>query len=199
MSPPRFDLVDGPRFGRVERLRGSGRWVGTRRFYSRQLEREKVRYVQNRRPNGNEAPGKDSFTFVASASGDEDDDEEVNREEKELHEFKIQFVTSSLAAVRNVPLRLVNVQETVITDTHLLYRAGGSSSDDDEDGSIVFELTRAPARGSLVLTPVGGAAAAGGDEGDRRQQQQQQQPARKLKVGSRFSQVDLLAGHLKYR
>ncbi len=38
----RFDITDGPRYGRVERLRGNGRWSGTKRFYSRQLERDKV-------------------------------------------------------------------------------------------------------------------------------------------------------------
>ncbi len=40
--PRRFDVVDGPRYGRLERLKGDGRWVATKRFYSRQLEREKV-------------------------------------------------------------------------------------------------------------------------------------------------------------
>ena len=33
----RFDVTDGPRFGRLERLRGNGRWERTRRFYSRQV------------------------------------------------------------------------------------------------------------------------------------------------------------------
>ena len=84
----------------------------------------------------------------------------------------------------------MNVQETVITDTHLLYRAGGSGSETTEASSnIVYELTRSPARGTLILTPLAGAS-----NGNAREQQQ-----RKLKVGSKFSQVDLLAGHLKYR
>ncbi len=40
----RFDVTDGPRYGRIQRLRGNGQWAGTKRFYSRQLEREKVQF-----------------------------------------------------------------------------------------------------------------------------------------------------------
>ncbi len=81
----RFDITDGPRYGRVERLRGNGRWSGTKRFYSRQLERDKVnglircgksmhlnlflflskvRYLHTRG-----SPSKDSFHFTASVEG----------------------------------------------------------------------------------------------------------------------------------
>ena len=44
----RFDIKDAPRFGRLERLRGHGKWASTKRFFSRQLEKGKVRYVHTK-------------------------------------------------------------------------------------------------------------------------------------------------------
>ena len=57
----RFDVKDAPRYGRLERLRGHGNWASTKRFYSRQLEKGKVRYVHTR-----SNPSADSFNFVVT-------------------------------------------------------------------------------------------------------------------------------------
>ena len=57
----RFDIKDAPRFGRLERLRGHGKWASTKRFFSRQLEKGKVRYVHTK---GN--PSTDSFSFTVT-------------------------------------------------------------------------------------------------------------------------------------
>ena len=57
----RFDIKDAPRFGRLERLRGHGKWASTKRFFSRQLEKGKVRYVHTK---GN--PSSDSFSFTVT-------------------------------------------------------------------------------------------------------------------------------------
>lgn len=57
-------MTEPPRFGRLERLRGNGRWVTTKRFYTRQLEKGKLRYVHTK---GN--PATDSFRFVVSVQG----------------------------------------------------------------------------------------------------------------------------------
>ena len=63
LFPPRFrfDIKDAPRFGRLERLRGHGKWASTKRFFSRQLEKGKVRYVHTK---GN--PSTDSFSFTVT-------------------------------------------------------------------------------------------------------------------------------------
>ena len=60
----RFDVTEPPRYGRLERLRGNGRWVTTKRFYTRQLEKGKLRYVHTK---GN--PSTDMFKFVVSVQG----------------------------------------------------------------------------------------------------------------------------------
>ena len=57
----RFDVKDAPRYGRLERLRGHGNWASTKRFYSRQLEKGKVRYVHTR-----SNPSADSFNFIVT-------------------------------------------------------------------------------------------------------------------------------------
>jgi hypothetical protein len=57
----RFDVKDAPRFGRLERLRGHGRWASTKRFFSRQLEKGKVRYVHTKG-----SPSSDSFSFTVT-------------------------------------------------------------------------------------------------------------------------------------
>ena len=59
--PTRFDIKDAPRFGRLERLRGHGKWASTKRFFSRQLEKGKVRYV-----HAKGSPSTDSFSFTVT-------------------------------------------------------------------------------------------------------------------------------------
>ena len=63
----RFDVKEPPRYGRLERLRGHDKWASTKRFYSRQLEKGKVRYVHTRSSGGsNSNPTTDSFSFIVS-------------------------------------------------------------------------------------------------------------------------------------
>ena len=59
----RFDVREPPRYGRLERLRGLGKWVSTKRFYSRQLEKGKVRYVHIPRSSSSVS---DSFRFIVT-------------------------------------------------------------------------------------------------------------------------------------
>ena len=64
----RFDIKDPPRYGRLERLRGHEKWASTKRFYSRQLEKGKVRYVHTRggSSSSNQQTSSDSFSFIVS-------------------------------------------------------------------------------------------------------------------------------------
>ena len=172
----RFDVTEGPRHGRLERLRGNGRWVSTKRFYSRQLERNKIRYMQTKK--GAPSGAKDFFYFRASVEdvigGDDADDLT-----KTIHKFEVDFVTLQVRAIRNVPVQLSYVQETVITDTYLQYQTFPRESDEAE---ILYSIESLPRHGVLLL--------AVGDMG---------QQSRKLRAGSKFSQLDLLSGRLKYR
>eukprot|EP00094_Tigriopus_californicus_P012169 TCALIF_11761-PA protein Name:"Similar to CSPG4 Chondroitin sulfate proteoglycan 4 (Homo sapiens)" AED:0.07 eAED:0.06 QI:0/0.64/0.33/0.86/1/1/15/679/2482 len=186
----RFDVLQSPRYGRIERLRGNGRWVSTKRFFSRQLEKEKVRYVHTK---GN--PSKDSFRFTAvvldlsNGGGSKDGSDAIihgptNDQDAKLdqHIFHINFITLQVQALRNLPLKLINVRETVITDSHLMYQTFPQRSEDSE---VYYTIQSAPKHGALLLTQAG-------TDGLTQQE-------RELRADSSFSQVDLLAGFLKYR
>ena len=173
----RFDVTEGPRYGRIERLRGNGRWVSTKRFFSRQLEKEKVRYVHTKG-----TPARDSFTFAASARSD-DEDANAAAGSVDEHRFEIDFITLEVQALRNNPVRMMSVSEAVITDTHLMYQTFPQSSPDAE---IFYSIETPPRHGMLLLTVM--------PSGEGTHQQD-----RELRTGSTFSQVDLLAGFLKYR
>ena len=41
----RLEITDGPNYGKIQRLRSNGKWVTTRRFSQRQIEKEKIRYI----------------------------------------------------------------------------------------------------------------------------------------------------------
>ncbi len=100
----------------------------------------------------------------------------------QLYKFDIAFVTLRVRAVRNVPVRMMNIRETVITDTHLLYQTFPKRT---EDSKLFYLLEAAPKQGALLLSFADFSRSPS-------------QP-RRLKVGSRFSQADLMSGHLKYR
>ena len=199
----RFDITDGPRFGRLERLRGNGRWERTKRFYSRQVrsrfancthtvfirfnefifvqvEKGKVRYAQDfsegeESPRGGTVADSDAFYFRVAVEGHEGQISGGG----EPHKFHIDIVTLRVRAVRNVPLRMFNIREAVITDTHLMYQTFPESL---ADADLLYSLESAPRQGALLLA-----------EADYSLQ------PRRLKKGSRFSQEDLLSGNLRYR
>jgi hypothetical protein len=102
--------------------------------------------------------------------------------EGELHKFDINFVTLRVRAIRNVPVRMMNIRETVITDTHIMYQTFPQRS---EDAKLLYLVETPPKQGVLLLS-----------QADFSQQSMQ---PKKLKSGSRFTQADLLSGHLKYR
>ena len=97
----------------------------------------------------------------------------------EPHKFPIDIVTLRVRAVRNVPLRMFNIREAVITDSHLMYQTFPESL---SDADLLYSLESAPRQGALLLA-----------EADYSLQ------PRRLKKGSRFSQEDLLSGNLRYR
>ena len=114
----RFDVTSAPKFGRLERLRNSGRWVTTKRFFSRQLERGKLRYKQVR---GN-PPSQDSFAFTASASAPSTTTTSSSSNVDQEYDFVIRLISNSIVQRRGNGLKLVNLRQAVITDSHLYYQ-----------------------------------------------------------------------------
>nr|XP_040572532.1 chondroitin sulfate proteoglycan 4-like [Lepeophtheirus salmonis] len=167
----RFDIVQEPKYGRLERLKNNGRWVSTKRFFSRHLEKGKLRYVHTRGGMGPGRPSRDSFTFSTAIGQDLD---AADSKEKSIHVFKIEFISLQVRVIRNIPVKLLNVRETVLTDTHLLFQTYPETS---EDSDLIYTIIDLPKYGTLL------------SNNDKNI----------LKPGSNFTQVELLSGHLKYR
>lgn len=109
--------------------------------------------------------------------------EEAKDQLLEHHHFEIRFVTLFVRVVRNVPVKLINVRDTFISDTYLMYQTHPELSD---DAQILYSIVSPPREGMLLLTRV----TFNGDVTNR--------PV-ELRKDSSFSQVDLLSGHLKYQ
>ena len=101
-------MTEPPRYGRLERLRGNGRWVTTKRFYTRQLEKGKLRYVHTK---GN--PSSDFFRFVVSVQGmvsTGDNPEEVggglvsSNEHLAKDTFTVNIISNTIRPKRQVSL-----------------------------------------------------------------------------------------------
>ena len=86
-------------------------------------------------------------------------------------------------AQRQNAINLINVKETVITDTYLMYQTYPQTS---PDSHIIFTLISPPKSGVLLLSSSGKDLLSNAAP-----------VALKLRSGSTFNQVDLLSGHLK--
>ena len=169
----RMEIISGPNYGKVQREKGNGKWVTTKKFTQKQIEKGKVRYVHGR---GN--PSTDYFSFTVQLNG--------NGFGKS-YTFLIEFVAVNIQAVRNHGLRLENVAESVITETSLMYQTFPTATPDPE---IIYRLLRLPREGSLLISQAGGSGGIGGGGGKVFQ---------KLGANSTFSQVEIQSGMLKYK
>ena len=135
----KFELISGPSYGKVQRQKPTGRWVTTRRFTQRQLEKGKLRYVHSR---GN--PRSDFFTFGVHLNGNS-----VGKS----YTFTITFVNINIQSVRNHGLKLENVIESVITESSLMYQTFPEAT---ADADITYRITKPPKEGSILINNPGG-------------------------------------------
>ena len=199
----RFDVTQPPKYGRIERLRSNGRWVTTKRFFNRQLEKGKLRYRQVK----SNPTSSEYFRFVASVPGSDmvsgsisDDDEQGIASEKE-HTFQIKIISNTIREQRSNALRLINIRETVITDTHLMYQTYPHES---PDSVFRYSIVSPPKHGVLLLSTSGqdlstNSPSGGGGSSNSGAINGMDIRPKELSTDSEFSQLDLLAGHVKYR
>lgn len=140
-SEIKVEVVSGPSYGRLQRQRGNGKWVTSRRFTQKQIDKGKVRYVHSR---GN--PRSDYFTFTAQLNGNPVD---------KTFTFTIKFININIQAVRNHGLRLDNVGESVITENGLMYQTFPQST---PDSKIIYRILTLPREGNLLISKSGPAA-----------------------------------------
>ena len=131
----RLEITDGPNYGKIQRLRSNGKWVTTRRFTQRQLEKEKIRYIHSR---GN--PRVDFITFIANVNG-----ASVGKS----FSFSIKFVRENINLINNHGLKLENIGESVITERDLMYQTYPEETDPSK---IMYTLTSPPQQGNLFIS-----------------------------------------------
>ena len=192
----RFDVIHPPKYGRIERLRSNGRWVTTKRFFSRQLEKGKLRYNQVK-----SNPSSDYFRFVASVPGSDivsgrNDSNDPNTSSEKEHTFHIKIISNTIRERRANVLRLINIGETVITDTHLMYQTFPHES---PDSAFRYTIVSPPKYGVLLLSTSGQDLPSNSPSGSSSNTLGIDRRPKELSIDSEFSQLDLLAGHLKYR
>ena len=193
----RFDVIQPPKYGRIERLRSNGRWVTTKRFFNRQLEKGKLRYRQVK-----SNPSSDQFRFIASVpgsdmvSGNSGDSNDLDTSNEKEHTFQIKIISNTIRERRVNALRLINIRETVITDTHLMYQTYPHES---PDSAFRYSIVSPPKHGVLLLSMSGQDLSTNSASGGSSDTLGMDARPKELSTDSEFSQLDLLAGHLKYR
>ncbi|CAL4067980.1 unnamed protein product [Meganyctiphanes norvegica] len=131
----RFDITGYPRYGSLQRLRGNDRWQNINQFTSRQLEKEKIRYLHT-----NKEPNDDEFRFKISAG-----DHKFPTE----YTFRVSFVAVTVEVVRNEELLIDIIQESFISEGFLqsITKPNPSAPLD-----IVYSIISSPLYGDLFLS-----------------------------------------------
>ena len=129
-----------------------------------------------------------------------DDDEQGIASEKE-HTFQIKIISNTIREQRSNALRLINIRETVITDTHLMYQTYPHES---PDSVFRYSIVSPPKHGVLLLSTSGqdlstNSPSGGGGSSNSGAINGMDIRPKELSTDSEFSQLDLLAGHVKYR
>lgn len=167
----KLEITDGPNYGKIQRLRSNGKWVTTKRFSQRQIEKEKIRYIHSR---GN--PRVDFITFIANVNG-----QNIGKS----FTFSIKFVRVNINVISNHGLKMENIGESVITERDLMYQ---TYPEETEPSKIMYTLTSPPRQGNLFISH---SLDRGGGGGGNQQ--------KKLHTNSNFSQLEILSGRLKYK
>ena len=131
----KLEITDGPNYGKIQRLRSNGKWVTTKRFSQRQIEKEKIRYIHSR---GN--PRVDFITFIANVNG-----QGVGKS----FTFSIKFVRVNINVISNRGLKLENIGESVITERDLMYQTYPEETDHSK---LMYTLTKTPQQGNLFIS-----------------------------------------------
>ncbi|KAM4578494.1 chondroitin sulfate proteoglycan 4 [Fundulus diaphanus] len=133
----RYDIIEPPRFGELQRLHSSGEWRHTEFFSQRLLEKERLRYVS-------------TFQDIQTSNVTDYFKCRVNvaaRANTEiLFSIAVNWVKYHLA--RNVMMNMDKVRKVTLNSEHLLARAEGVALSDDD---LYFRVLTTPKKGKLLL------------------------------------------------
>ncbi|MEQ2245267.1 hypothetical protein ILYODFUR_025847 [Ilyodon furcidens] len=133
----RYDIIEPPEFGELQRLHSSGEWRRTDSFLQRLLEKERLRYVSTFQ-DIQSSNVTDYFKCKVNVAG------RANTEL--LFSIAVNWVKYQL--VRNVMINMDKVRKVTLNSEHLLARAEGVALSDDV---LYFRVLTTPKKGKLLL------------------------------------------------
>lgn len=134
----RYDIVEAPQYGELQRLHSSGEWRPTDSFSQRLLEKERLRYVSTFQEIQTSSAA-DHFKFKVTVAGRAETPEA-------LFPITMKWVTYHL--VRNVPLELDKIRKVTLDSECLYATAEGVSLSEDD---LYFRVLTIPKKGKLLL------------------------------------------------
>ncbi|XP_038133239.1 chondroitin sulfate proteoglycan 4 [Cyprinodon tularosa] len=133
----RYDVIEPPQFGELQRLHSSGEWRHTEFFSQRLLDKERLRYISTFH-DIQTSNVSDSFKCKVNVAA------RANTEI--LFSIAVKWVKYHLA--RNVMINLDKVRKVTLSSEYLLARAEGVALSDDD---LYFRVLTTPKKGKLLL------------------------------------------------
>ncbi|KAM3610464.1 uncharacterized protein V6R79_004323 [Siganus canaliculatus] len=133
----RYDVIEPPQYGELQRLHSSGEWRPTDSFSQRLLEKERLRYVctfQDIQSSNATDFFRTKVTVAARATTEL------------LFPITIKWVKYHLA--RNVMIDMDKVRKVTLDSEHLFATAEGASLSEDD---LFFRVLTIPKKGKLLL------------------------------------------------
>lgn len=133
----RYDIIEPPQYGVLQRLHSSGEWRPTDSFSQRLLEKERLRYVSTFQEIQTTS-ATDQFKLQVTVAG------RANTEI--IFPITVKWVKYHL--VRNVMLELDKVRKVTLDSDHLFAAVEGVTLSEDD---LYFRVLTIPKKGKLLL------------------------------------------------
>ncbi|KAK9974528.1 hypothetical protein ABG768_022617 [Culter alburnus] len=133
----RYDVIEPPRFGELQRMHSSGEWKITSSFSQRVLEKERLRYLstyQSIQTSNSTDHFKCKVTVASRAT------------EELVFPIKVKWIDYTIE--NNEPVELDKITKAVIDPEHLYATAHGVSLSEDD---LCFRLLTLPKRGIIEV------------------------------------------------
>ncbi|KAI3372670.1 hypothetical protein L3Q82_023132 [Scortum barcoo] len=133
----RYDVIEPPQYGELQRLHSSGEWRPTDSFSQRLLEKERLRYICN-------------FQEIQTSNATDYFKSKVNVAARATTEilFPITVKWVKYHMVRNVMIDLDKVRKVTLDSEHLFATAEGVTLAEDD---LYFRVLTTPKKGKILL------------------------------------------------
>lgn len=133
----RYDVIEPPQYGELQRLHSSGEWRHTDSFSQRLLEKERLRYVS-------------TFQEIQTSSASDYFKSKVNVAGRATTEilFPITVKWVKYFLVRNVMIDMDKARKVTLNSDHLFATAEGVKISEDD---LYFRVLTIPKKGKLLL------------------------------------------------